>query len=180
MDTRKCHKCGETKPLADFPRNASQPLGHAYACKRCTWQASREWKARNKDKVLAQVARWNAKNPGKRLQIAKDWYHRNKERVAENQRRHKREFPDYKHDIYLKSLYGAPHGTYARLLAEQGEKCAICGATEPGRKLKRFHLDHCHDTGKIRGLLCGNCNTGIAHLQHSKEVFLSAMRYLGF
>jgi Recombination endonuclease VII len=180
MDNRTCSKCGETKPVADFPRDASQPSGLGSHCKRCKHRSSREWKKRNPEKVLAQVARWNARNPNKRREIAAKWAAENKDRAKATTEKRRIEQPDWFHETHLKHKYGVPRGTYARLLAAQEGRCAICGTTEPGRKLKRFHLDHCHDTGEIRGLLCAGCNVGIAHLQHSEEILISALRYLGY
>ena len=141
-------------------------------------RASNDWKKRNPEKNRAQVKRWRAKNPERAKENARRWYLANRERLNAKSLQYAKDHPDLIHDMYLKWTYGAPHGTYARLLAEQQGGCAICGATEPGRKLKRFHLDHCHDTKRIRGLLCGNCNVGIAHLKHSKEVLLAAISYL--
>lgn len=62
------------------------------------------------------------------------------------------------------------------LMAAQGEGCAICGnACRTGRALA---LDHDHETGDLRGLLCSNCNRGIGYLQDSPEVIRSALAYL--
>jgi hypothetical protein len=69
--------------------------------------------------------------------------------------------------------YDLPEDWYERTLAEQGGKCAICGTDNPGLNGKRreggnvasrrFMLDHCHRTGKVRGLLCSKCNLGIGN-----------------
>lgn len=63
---------------------------------------------------------------------------------------------------HLRWRYGITHEEYERMLAEQGGGCAVCGSTEIGnKKAKHFHVDHCHTTGKVRGLLCSGCNTAI-------------------
>ena len=78
---------------------------------------------------------------------------------------------------------------YAQLYTDQHGKCAICGkallaATDvppgAGRHVKKMiaHVDHCHDTKRVRGLLCSCCNTGIGQLQESEDILLSAIRYL--
>ena len=54
---------------------------------------------------------------------------------------------------------------------EEG-KCAICEATD------RLVLDHCHNSGKIRGVLCHNCNVGIGNLRDSPELVARALYYL--
>lgn len=62
--------------------------------------------------------------------------------------------------------YGISPGQYEELLTSQGEKCAICGESETarntgGKTVKTLAVDHCHKTGKVRGLLCHKCNTGL-------------------
>lgn len=71
--------------------------------------------------------------------------------------------------------YGITMADYDRMLSSQNFSCAICGLVAQEREL---HIDHCHDTGIIRGLLCDQCNTGIGKLRHSPENFLRAARYL--
>lgn len=80
-------------------------------------------------------------------------------------------------DHKLKSVYGVPLGWYETTLAAQEGKCASCGTDQAGGK-GDFHVDHCHDLGHVRGLLCHNCNLGIGYLQHSISVLEDAIRYL--
>ena len=81
-------------------------------------------------------------------------------------------------NVHLKMNYGIDQAKYERMLAAQGGKCAICPATEPGGKWNRWHVDHDHDTGEIRGLLCNGCNIAIGHLRHNPAIMLSAMKYI--
>lgn len=77
--------------------------------------------------------------------------------------------------------YGITHDDYDRLLAKQGNACAICGTTDPSGKSGRFSyfsIDHCHDTGAVRGLLCNHCNRGIGFLQDSPVLLTNALKYL--
>lgn len=63
------------------------------------------------------------------------------------------------------------------MLVQHNNVCAIClGINKNGWRLA---VDHDHKTGKIRGLLCGNCNRGIGHLKESKFNFEQSIRYLG-
>jgi hypothetical protein len=71
-----------------------------------------------------------------------------------------------------------PLGTYDRLFAEQNGKCANCRTDKPGGNGKRFHLDHDHETGRIRGLLCTNCNTGIGQFKDDADLLKAAIEYL--
>lgn len=66
---------------------------------------------------------------------------------------------------------------YDALFEQQNGKCGICG-TNKNRNNSRFCVDHCHTTGKIRGLLCHDCNTSIGKLGDSKEGLMKAIEYL--
>jgi hypothetical protein len=55
----------------------------------------------------------------------------------------------------------------------QGGLCKICG------KEKRLVVDHCHETGQVRGMLCFSCNTGIGQLGDSVDMLKAAIAYLG-
>jgi hypothetical protein len=79
----------------------------------------------------------------------------------------------------LKTRYGIGLEEYERLLLKQNNCCKICKTTTPGRKgVKRFAIDHCHNTGKIRGLLCSKCNTAIGLLNEDPLLFDAAKNYL--
>lgn len=69
--------------------------------------------------------------------------------------------------------YGLTPETYNALLERQCNKCAICQEVF----VRTPHIDHCHDSGKIRGLLCSNCNVGIGYLS-KKDILHQAARYL--
>jgi hypothetical protein len=58
------------------------------------------------------------------------------------------------------------------------ERCAICGTTDPKDRRRKFHIDHCHTTGKVRGALCANCNTGLGYFKDSPEVMRKAAEYI--
>lgn len=58
--------------------------------------------------------------------------------------------------------YGMTPEEYDAMLAQQGGGCALCGA-EKGHNGTSLAVDHCHRTGKIRGLLCTKCNTALGH-----------------
>lgn len=77
-------------------------------------------------------------------------------------------------------LYNKRHGInkndYIKLLNEQDSKCAICSGQNPSGR--RLHLDHCHITGKVRGLLCSCCNTSLGKLRDSPKLLQNAINYL--
>ncbi len=63
----------------------------------------------------------------------------------------------------LEKAYGITRADYHRILSEQGGGCAMCGTKYPGRK-GAFHVDHDHETNRVRGLLCVGCNGGLGLL----------------
>jgi hypothetical protein len=67
---------------------------------------------------------------------------------------------------------------YELMLHFQGGCCKICGSSDPKMRGARFHVDHCHTTGKIRGLLCGPCNVGLGAFSDDTGTLEAAIRYL--
>lgn len=83
----------------------------------------------------------------------------------------------------LKSLFGLTEDQYNRQLEAQDNKCAICRTSDPGKSGRyagpcRFAVDHNHDTGQIRALLCGQCNKGLGHFKDNPDLLREAYRYL--
>lgn len=76
---------------------------------------------------------------------------------------------------YFKA-YGITVDEYEDMLAAQGERCLVCDRHESQSAKGRLHIDHCHETGKVRGLLCSNCNTalGLAGDDPARLVALAA------
>jgi hypothetical protein len=80
-------------------------------------------------------------------------------------------------DQYYKREYGVSLKQRDELLKSQEGLCGICESTlEESGALT--HLDHCHSTGIIRGLLCTNCNRGLGHFKDSEEILDKAIKYL--
>lgn len=81
-------------------------------------------------------------------------------------------------DSSLKSKYGISLVEFERMKRLQGGKCAICGVS-PSPFDKDLHVDHCHTTGAVRGLLCRLCNVGLGSFKDNSSSLLSAIKYLG-
>lgn len=77
----------------------------------------------------------------------------------------------------LRAKYGIGLAEYETLLQAQNGKCAICGCVNQ-REGYSLAVDHCHLTGRIRGLLCNNCNRGIGLLNDSVVQLQKAIDYL--
>jgi hypothetical protein len=74
--------------------------------------------------------------------------------------------------------YGLTLEDYERMHAEQKGACWICGTDLPGAGHLRLVVDHCHATGRVRGLLCNPCNIGLANFRDDPQLLTSAIRYL--
>lgn len=84
--------------------------------------------------------------------------------------------------LHLKKRFNLTQSEYDLILENQNGVCAICKEEEKvidgqSKKLKPLSVDHCHNTGKIRGLLCTACNTGIGLLKHEPYILKAAAEY---
>lgn len=87
-------------------------------------------------------------------------------------------------DIYrekhLQKSYGMSLQDFFDMLEEQNYECAICSADLSNAKPKNIHIDHCHTSSKVRGILCNSCNMGIGMLKDDVDVLKSAIAYLEY
>ena len=146
-----CRKCETSKPLTEFYKNRSAHDGLQSHCKVCQSTRHHHW---TDEQRVAHYERTS------------DWKRRNPEKAAAIQRR-----------ASLKRLYGIAPEEYDILLEEQGGACAVCGISAED-KPRPLAVDHDHETGEIRGLLCDACNLGIGCLQDSPALLESALTYL--
>lgn len=103
----------------------------------------------NYEKVRAGVVRWTRENPER---------HRASQRKAT-----------------YKRLFGISVETYNSMLEAQGYKCALCGAP-PGDR--RLDVDHCHEDGNVRGLLCYRCNMALGLFREDPTLLRAAADYI--
>jgi len=83
----------------------------------------------------------------------------------------------YQCEINRRRLYGISPEEFDELVALQEGQCAICRGDEPGGK-GNWHVDHDHETGRIRGLLCGDCNLGLGKFRDRPDLLELAAAYL--
>lgn len=84
--------------------------------------------------------------------------------------------PERSLDYKLRGKYGMTLAQFRDMSADQGHVCAICD--EPCNTNQRLSVDHCHETGRVRGLLCRSCNTGIGGLRNNPKLLEAAISYL--
>lgn len=128
-----------------------------------TKEQARAYRAANREKFLAYSRAWRASARGQAYQT--DYKKRHRDRILKRKRERR-----------LQETYGISVAEYDALLVAQGGVCAIC-KTVPSTA-KRMHVDHCHDTGVVRGILCHYCNTAIGAFREDLEVLLFALQYL--
>lgn len=164
---KQCSKCKETKTEAAFSvsRKATDGLqNHCKACHKARYAA-------NKAHIAAKNKSWRDANKDHSRAYRREWAKRNPVSVTAKT---------------LKRQYGLSVAQYEALFAEQKGRCKICRRsltsqiTETRAESRRFvaHVDHCHSTNAVRGLLCFDCNVGLGKFQDDETVLLAAARYL--
>jgi hypothetical protein len=160
---KRCRECNESKPLDGFYRAKGMRDGYRSECKACNLGRRKRWYMNNAAKEIERVQAWRDANP---------------EQYAETQRRYKStiDYPAVMRAAHLKRKYGITPEEYDARLAEQGGGCAVCG--RPPKAGKSLHVDHDHETGYVRGLLCFSCNAALGHFQDDLERIDAALIYV--
>lgn len=105
---------------------------------------------------------------------AREWRSRNKDRYREYERQRHANNPDRVWAVNIRLHYGVSVDDYQRMYDDQRGCCAICFAPFAGKGC----IDHDHDTGRVRGLLCKPCNLAVGQMMDSPERLRSAADYL--
>jgi hypothetical protein len=127
---------------------------------------------KNKERIKQRKREWLAADPARQ------------ERYNAAQRARKKADPKkyrlYFRNRHLIKKYGMTEERYKEMYVKQGGVCEICGGMPDivVHGITRLAIDHNHDTGKVRGLLCNNCNAGMGILGDSEEHLLAALAYL--
>lgn len=159
-EIKKCHGCSGVLPLSEF-----HPSPKTRVCKACAKRYQRKWNEKNKDSVAAIQKRSRIKNRQNALEAARRYYARDDIRHTKKAMRL---------GSRLKA-FGLSISDFDEMFTSQGGKCAICGGTSGKRRLS---VDHDHATGKVRSLLCTNCNSALGLLGESTERMASAIEYI--
>lgn len=160
MRIKKCSGCGQEKPFAAFYRDARKRIGLTSRCKTCMDEYARQPAAKERQRV-------------RRNDTSFKTYHTVRARADCD--RHKGK----KRALELKARYGLDLAVFDKLLEEQQGRCPICAVCLTfGRGASAAHVDHDHETGRVRGLLCSNCNRGLGCFKDSPEALTRALQYL--
>lgn len=154
---KRCSKCGDMYGLDGFHRDRSKRDGLHPICKECHKRRHRQWRASLTAEQHEHLKR-----------VSREWRLSNPQRAALGVR-----------NATLKAKYGIGVEEYESMLARQNGVCAICGADGPRiAGGKNLHIDHCHKTGKLRGLLCQPCNTALGRFLEEPKLLRKAAAYL--
>ena len=159
---KTCEYCGETFYGGRVDKK--------YCTKECGHKADYE---KNFERYQ-QASRDRPPNP----EYWKKYYAENTDVIKERAAQWDRDNPERIRERRLRNKYGIPLEEFDALLASQGGGCGICGKTEPGGFANQWHVDHDHETGEVRGLLCMTCNTGCGMFGDDPECMEKAIAYL--
>lgn len=185
---KPCKRC--SKEMQD-----SWTQGRLY-CDDCSQIVRRERKDRKQKKQSREKLKvWEAKGPGI-CETCQSEFKRDRNdtrrfcgscrlerrRAADRQKqRAERKTSEYKaryRDYMLRKSYGISAAQMNAIFVMQGSSCAICKSTDAQWKRKGWHVDHNHDTGVVRGILCQKCNLMIGLAMDSPSTLVSAAQYL--
>ena len=121
---------------------------------------------KDKDKQHRTQRAWYAANRGKICAQRRNWKKKQREKNEQ-----------FYTEINLKNRYKLTLEDYNRMFAEQEGCCAICGRHQSILK-NRLGVDHDHTTGRVRGLLCSNCNAALGQIQDNIQTLKNMVKYL--
>lgn len=143
-----CCKCRLDLPVSSYTLCASHSDGMQRVCKGCARVAFLSYKERHPKRRAATVKRWKKENA---------------EHVRESRRGRQ---------------YRMTPGQYAEMTKEQNDSCAICHKHRDACCGQTLNVDHCHITGKIRGLLCKKCNLLLGHIDDRLDLLRNMTAYM--
>lgn len=168
---RICSKCKEMKPVEEFRKSKRVADGYNRHCNACQLSYVEKWQSQH---VPLESKRCSTCKEVKTIDLfnrdrnTKNGYtSRCKQCLIANAKS-----KEYFLDMHRRRTYGITSADYDRMERNQNGKCAIC------RAKGNLHIDHCHTTGKVRGLLCCRCNLAIGSFRDDPHIVRQAAIYL--
>lgn len=149
--------------------------------------ASARYRSTHPERVAAQRDAYRENNPDAVASGQARYYTKNAERRKAASTAWRKANPERYRDAQLKCCYGIGVAEYDRMLASQGGVCASClkpetalanGRWKRTTETKRLAVDHDHNTGRVRGLLCGACNRALGALKDNIDTVRRLATYL--
>ena len=154
MQHKICSTCKTLLSLDNFHKEKHGFLGVRGRCKLCTKKSRGEYLSKNRLRINERSKAWRLKNPDKVKKYQSQGF------LA-------RKF------AAIKRNYGVSRDQYIDMLEKQDGRCIICDT-----RSSKMCIDHCHNTGKVRGLLCDKCNRGLGFFKENVEVLRRAADFL--
>lgn len=206
MSSKVCTKCKQELPIILYSKDKTRTDGLSPYCKSCRSAEHVEWRKRNAERKLQMDRDYRKRNLEKCRQKEREYnethreernaYFREyyatsetrREKSKESTRNWRKNNPEKvrqrwqsrsyltRLDHHLRGKFGITLAEYNDMLEKQDGLCAICG--QPPRGQRRLGVDHCHETGKVRQLLCHPCNSGMGLLGDNIETLQRAIAYL--
>lgn len=149
---KQCTKCNEAKPLIGFYTAKQNKDKLSSSCKQCILAKQKEYKEKHpelREKATQATKKWRLDPVNKRADISSRY----------------------------KTKYGITLDDYEKLLKGQNKECYICKKKETQGN-KPLYVDHCHVSGKVRKLLCQQCNSGLGMFRDNPELLIKAADYI--
>jgi len=206
MDDKKvCSRCGLEKPTQDFGYDRRAKSGKRSDCKECERSKCRAYRAsdparsrmmskkrleanrehyyarkkvhyqENRERLLKEQKERYGLNRESRQIASKKYRSKNREIIVLKSREHYHRRREIERDLALRRIYGIVPGTYAEMFREQGGVCRVCGKAQDRMRLC---IDHDHETGAVRSLLCRNCNNALGHVHDDPALLRALAEYL--
>jgi Recombination endonuclease VII len=155
---KRCMKCKTVKPYTEYGKLKSSSDGYYFYCKPCVKSNSKKNYEKHKNKINIYSRKYYKK-------------------VSEDPGYNRARYVKKHRNNHLIKKYGITEEKYREISKAQNNACAICKKSELDEKNK-LAVDHDHDSGKVRGLLCRDCNTGIGHFKDNIDLLNMAINYL--
>jgi len=175
---RVCRTCKQGLPISAYNPHSARIDGLRVDCKKCRneYAKLRRRKIRASNPLLNR--RHTKMTPEERKAKIKEYWQKNNKKVTNKYNINKGT------ENWMRNKYGISIEQYITIVESQDRKCAICDKKIIEEGLYKSHgikgaqIDHCHKTGKIRGLLCGQCNRAIGLLKEDLTILQRAIGYL--
>ncbi|MFJ3924247.1 endonuclease VII domain-containing protein [Streptomyces sp. NPDC090022] len=175
---KQCRGCFELLEPASFAADRNRPDGLQTRCRKCVAEyCARRYRARREAEGKEVRERIEVPEGHKlcracgEIKPHSEWHRRNSAPDGLATRCKACRKPLMRAD-HLKRKYGLTEAERDRMIAAQGGVCIIC------LRAPAVHVDHCHKTGRVRGVLCFNCNTGLGLLKENPDRIRRAIQYL--
>ena len=151
-----CTKCKNTKDFSFFSKDKYKTTGYRSHCKECS-----------RETHLKRYAKDPQGQRNRTNEYRRKLKEQNPEKLSLNNKKNR-----------LKRTYGISYNQYVAMKEAQFFSCFICNVSEESAGSKGLVVDHCHETGKVRKLLCSKCNTSLGLVDENCDILEKMIAYL--